>query len=105
MEDFINAIAVFFDQLWRLLLIEVGRLAMTDLLPRVPSIRDAEVKRRLRQWAAVLKQDWTWRRSQWQEAIKQIFEERVPRYLAGQPGSQTVDAEAIRQVNKQLSRP
>jgi Domain of unknown function (DUF1788) len=63
-----------------------------------------EVKRRLRQWAAVLKkQDWTMETFSMAEAIKDIFEANEFRdlWLASEEDKR-FDAEAVQQVNKQL---
>jgi hypothetical protein len=64
-----------------------------------------EVKRRLRQWAAVLKkQDWTMETFSMAEATKGIFEKNEFRedvWLASEQ-DKCFDAEAIQQINKQL---
>jgi Domain of unknown function (DUF1788) len=63
-----------------------------------------EVKRRLRQWAAVLKkQDWTMEIFSMAEAMKMIFETNEFRdlWLASNE-DRRFDAEAVQRVNKQL---
>jgi hypothetical protein len=63
-----------------------------------------EVKRRLRQWAAVLKkQDWTMETFSMAEAIKVIFESNEFRDLwVASNEDKRFDAEAVQRVNKQL---
>src|SRR5436190_23511026 len=63
-----------------------------------------EVKRRLRQWAAVLKkQDWTMETFSMADAIKEIFHKNDFRdlWLASEEDKR-FDAEAVLQVNTQL---
>jgi hypothetical protein len=96
-----------FDQLWQRLRYGRGLSHTGDdpvyYLVFHPS-EMLEVKRRLRQWAAVLKkQDWTMETFSMAEAIKQIFEANEFRdiWLASEEAKR-FDAEAIQQVNKQL---
>jgi hypothetical protein len=64
-----------------------------------------EVKRRLRQWTAVLKkQDWAMETFSMAEAIKDVFEKNEFRedvWLASEQDKR-LDAEAVQQINKQL---
>jgi len=96
-----------FDQLWQRLRYGRGLSHTGDdpvyYLVFHPS-EMLEVKRRLRQWAAVLKkQDWTMEIFSMAEAIKEIFEANEFRdiWLASEEAKR-FDAEAIQQVNKQL---
>lgn len=96
-----------FDQLWQRLRYGRGLSHTGDdpvyYLVFHPS-EMLEVKRRLRQWAAVLKkQDWTMETFSMAEAIKEIFEANDFRdvWLASEEDKR-FDAEAVQQVNKQL---
>ena len=96
-----------FDQLWQRLRYGRGLSHTGDdpvyYLVFHPS-EMLEVKRRLRQWAAVLKkQDWTMETFSMAEAIKDIFEANEFRdlWLASEEDKR-FDAEAVQQVNKQL---
>ena len=96
-----------FDQLWQRLRYGRGLSHTGDdpvyYLVFHPS-EMLEVKRRLRQWAAVLKkQDWTMETFSMAEAIKDIFEKRF-RAMCGSRAKKTsaFDPEAVQQVNKQL---
>lgn len=63
-----------------------------------------EVKRRLRQWSAVLKkQDWTMEVFSMAEAIKEIFESYDSRHVwLASEQSKSFDPEAVQAVNKTL---
>jgi Domain of unknown function (DUF1788) len=96
-----------FDQLWQRLRYGRGLSHTGDdpvyYLVFHPS-EMLEVKRRLRQWAAVLKkQDWTMETFSMAEAIKVIFETNEFRdlWLASNEDKR-FDAEAVQRVNKQL---
>jgi hypothetical protein len=96
-----------FDQLWQRLRYGRGLSHTGDdpvyYLVFHPS-EMLEVKRRLRQWAAVLKkQDWTMETFSMAEAIKEIFEANEFRdlWLASEEDKR-FDAEAVQQVDKQL---
>jgi hypothetical protein len=96
-----------FDQLWQRLRYGRGLSHTGDdpvyYLVFHPS-EMLEVKRRLRQWAAVLKkQDWTMETFSMAEAIRDIFEANEFRdlWLASEEDNR-FDAEAVQQVNKQL---
>jgi Domain of unknown function (DUF1788) len=96
-----------FDQLWQRLRYGRGLSHTGDdpvyYLVFHPS-EMLEVKRRLRQWAAVLKkQDWTMETFSMAEVIKEIFEANDFRdvWLASEEDKR-FDAEAVQQVNKQL---
>lgn len=96
-----------FDQLWQRLRYGRGLSHTGDdpvyYLVFHPS-EMLEVKRRLRQWAAVLKkQDWTMETFSMAEVIKEIFEANDFRdvWLASEE-DRRFDAEAVQQVNKQL---
>ena len=96
-----------FDQLWQRLRYGRGLSHTGDdpvyYLIFHPS-EMLEVKRRLRQWAAVLKkQDWTMETFSMAEAIKDIFEANEFRdlWLASEEAKR-FDVEAVQQVNKQL---
>ncbi len=96
-----------FDQLWQRLRYGRGLSHTGDdpvyYLVFHPS-EMLEVKRRLRQWAAVLKkQDWTMETFSMAEAIKVIFESNEFRdiWLASNEDKR-FDAEAVQRVNKQL---
>jgi hypothetical protein len=97
-----------FDQLWQRLRYGRGLSHTGDdpvyYLVFHPS-EMLEVKRRLRQWAAVLKkQDWTMETFSMADAIKDIFEKNEFRedvWLASEQ-DKSFDAESIQQINKQL---
>ena len=97
-----------FDQLWQRLRYGRGLSHTGDdpvyYLVFHPS-EMLEVKRSLRQWAAMLrKQDWTMETFSMAEAIKEIFEKNEFRedvWLAS-PQDKCFDAEALQQINKQL---
>jgi hypothetical protein len=96
-----------FDQLWQRLRYGRGLSHTGDdpvyYLVFHPS-EMLEVKRRLRQWAAVLKkQDWMMETFSMAEAIKVIFETNEFRdlWLASNEDKR-FDAEAVQRVNKQL---
>ena len=96
-----------FDQLWQRLRYGRGLSHTGDdpvyYLVFHPS-EMLEVKRRLRQWAAVLKkQDWTMETFSMAKAIKDILEANEFRdlWLASEEDKR-FDAEAVQQVNKQL---
>jgi BREX protein BrxB len=96
-----------FDQLWQRLRYGRGLSHTGDdpvyYLVFHPS-EMLEVKRRLRQWAAVLKkQDWTMETFSMAEAIKDILEANEFRdlWLASEEDKR-FDAEAVQQVDKQL---
>jgi Domain of unknown function (DUF1788) len=96
-----------FDQLWQRLRYGRGLSHTGDdpvyYLVFHPS-EMLEVKRHLRQWAAVLKkQDWTMEIFSMAEVIKEIFKTNDFRdvWLASEEDKR-FDAEAVQQVNKQL---
>lgn len=96
-----------FDQLWQRLRYGRGLSHTGDdpvyYLVFHPS-EMLEVKRRLRQWAAVLKkQDWAMETFSMADAIKDIFEANDFRdlWLASEEDKR-FDAEAVQQVNRQL---
>src|SRR5262249_42825598 len=96
-----------FDQLWQRLRYGRGLSHTGDdpvyYLVFHPS-EMLEVKRRLRQWAALLKkQDWTMDTFSMAEAIKQILETNEFRevWLASEE-DKSFDAESLQQINKQL---
>jgi hypothetical protein len=96
-----------FDQLWQRLRYGRGLSHTGDdpvyYLVFHPS-EMLEVKRRLRQWAAVLKkQDWAMETFSMANAIKDIFEANDFRdlWLASEEDKR-FDAEAVQQVNRQL---
>jgi Domain of unknown function (DUF1788) len=102
-----SSLADNFDQLWQRLRYGRGLSHTGDdpvyYLVFHPS-EMLEVKRRLRQWAAVLKkQDWTMETFSMAEVIKEIFEANDFRdvWLASEEDKR-FDAEAVQQVNKQL---
>lgn len=96
-----------FDQLWQRLRYGRGLSHTGDdpvyYLVFHPS-EMLEVKRRLRQWAAVLKkQDWTMETFSMADAIKDIFATNEFRDLwLASDEDKRFDADAVQQVNKQL---